>query len=1229
MNNGPSATHFLQLLLLAPPPLLLLRRYMYLMMRCKPSHTQNQNRRTTPTKIDIYTHTPSPIVHPGRPWEPTMPRLRLRFLPSLSATAEEHVLELPAARDAVIEGGGTMLLHTLKAQIASLTVCVCLSAEVCVVCVFPSSVGSTTSCRASKVALGSCFYGPFAFTMMSKGPLATLTLINQSIYRSIDFTCSTMVPLISIDRSIQRSIQRSIESTHHDSLESFPPMNTITIYQGLGPDAQHLVFGEAAFPIQDDTDVRALLLTTSSSTASASAALPILHVLPKAELTSCLCGDGGSCTRLFFGDRACMQPAYVIPGSDQAVCHACSQTCFPPGLLMDAVGAPLKPFACAAPRLCADGLGAYVFEGATQGSMLVKQAEEEKEAQPILPPPALAVLAALEAQALAQQALAMPTEAEAQGLAARLRGGLETVLAYENATLQAKALKAIPLLALHDRALASGGDPQRRPAEYHDLLFRELLAWFKRDFFKWVNNPPCESCGSADTKLVGGSAPTPAEAAGRAGRVEVYECKACSGTTRFPRYNHPGTLLETRRGRCGEWANCFTLCCRAVGFDARYVLDWTDHVWTEVWSEAQGRYLHADSCENLSDHPLVYEAGWGKKLSYVVAFGKDAAVDVTRRYTRQYHAELLARRTEAPEALLARQLASLNAFLRSPSNPAGAATQWDHVDVRLRQEQYELLHQTVLGDARQLPLKPSELQGRVSGDAVWKRIRGEDGQGAGSLPTAAPGCGGGGEALVATCTVPPPVPPDASMAPPEPLAPVIEREEVEGMPLWPSAAAAPAHGPPCLLVGLTSTGASDLMGASLSSSAGPASAFGPDAITINGLGVAVGTRGLNLVVLNLVTGLLERSVAIDTAAAAPDVDGVDEDADPVQAAVAHVLSHVPKGRVVLAVVLGSAHALAGKGTEDQSLWGRGGFPLLRAPGRGQAWLVVGEKDGGPTLKPWVQAVTREEGWGPAKVVFTLPLPPSHSSSSAAAGREGMRWEGGIAALPLLHDMGPAGDGAVADPQAALVRLQAAQPHLPVCGHSHKPGFGLVVFGPTSGVRGGSGWTTVRTHPVPAASTDVTEEEGDVKVRIKRAFDRLVAQGLAPNVAAAQALVAVKEEVKDWGTRSVYSYMFLYHFFLSLSLVPFFSFSLETKKNNVQISSHPPSTSRRRPGLSGSGGRSWPCCGRSVWAGRRAPRMGRPGPSTTWIWPCPSTRRRTGECAEWGVGSGHVFMWGLL
>ena len=131
----------------------------------------------------------------------------------------------------------------------------------------------------------------------------------------------------------------------------------------------------------------------------------------------------------------------------------------------------------------------------------------------------------------------------------------------------------------------------------------------------------------------------------------VYSCQLCKAETTFPRYNSPRTLFKTRRGRCGEFANLFGAYCRALGFDTRYILDFTDHVWTEVWSMRQQRWLHADSCEGLIDRPNMYEQGWGKKLSYVIGATNDSVADVTKRYTRKFYTdEFQARRREfAPD----------------------------------------------------------------------------------------------------------------------------------------------------------------------------------------------------------------------------------------------------------------------------------------------------------------------------------------------------------------------------------------------------------------------------------------------------------------------------------------------------------------------------------------------------------------------------------------------------
>uniref|UniRef100_A0A9L0T7H1 Peptide-N(4)-(N-acetyl-beta-glucosaminyl)asparagine amidase n=1 Tax=Equus caballus TaxID=9796 RepID=A0A9L0T7H1_HORSE len=208
-----------------------------------------------------------------------------------------------------------------------------------------------------------------------------------------------------------------------------------------------------------------------------------------------------------------------------------------------------------------------------------------------------------------------------------LRSNIQHVLVYENLALQEKALACIPVQELKRRSQeklsrARKLDKGTNVSE-EDFLLLELLHWFKEEFFQWVNDIFCSKCGGQTRSRDESLSPNDDELKWGANRVEDHYCDACQLSNRFPRYNNPEKLLETRCGRCGEWANCFTLCCRALGFEARYIWDYTDHVWTEVFSPSQQRWLHCDACEDVCDKPLLYEIGWGKKLSYVIAFSKD------------------------------------------------------------------------------------------------------------------------------------------------------------------------------------------------------------------------------------------------------------------------------------------------------------------------------------------------------------------------------------------------------------------------------------------------------------------------------------------------------------------------------------------------------------------------------------------------------------------------------
>ncbi|KAF5750481.1 hypothetical protein HS088_TW03G00818 [Tripterygium wilfordii] len=298
----------------------------------------------------------------------------------------------------------------------------------------------------------------------------------------------------------------------------------------------------------------------------------------------------------------------------------------------------------------------------------------------------------------------------------RIRPYINQVLMYEDPVRQEAARKTVPIEELEEKALVSlakEGNFEPSKIEQDHAFLLQLLFWFKKSF-RWVHAPSCEGCDN-ETVSQGMGAAIPSEIQYGATRVELYSCKYCSRITRFPRYNDPLKLVETRRGRCGEWANCFTLYCRAFNYESRLILDFTDHVWTECFSEYLGRWMHLDPCESVYDKPLLYEKGWNKKLNYVIAIAKDGVYDVTKRYTRKWP-EVLSRRNITTEYALSAALANMTKECRKTLVP--------HV--------LSLLEARDISESKALEKDPNSqddasilLPGRQSGDKEWRISRSE------------------------------------------------------------------------------------------------------------------------------------------------------------------------------------------------------------------------------------------------------------------------------------------------------------------------------------------------------------------------------------------------------------------------------------------------------------------------------------------------------------------------
>lgn len=239
--------------------------------------------------------------------------------------------------------------------------------------------------------------------------------------------------------------------------------------------------------------------------------------------------------------------------------------------------------------------------------------------------------------------------AQIQEMTVVIRRLRHVVLKYEEEEMKEEALRVLP----EEIKEAQGIDKAEK-----------VIKWFKADFFQWSNTPLCTFC-STSTQLTGSAAPTEEELLGLASSVDIFSCPF-GHQTRFPRFHHPGRLLQTRKGRREEWAICCGLLLKAAGLEVRLVTDCQQCMWNEVWSSEKERWLHCDSVEGKMDTPGMYEQMQGKGIGYVFAASVGGVRDVTKRYMGRYLGE---KRGKVPEPWVDLFLAELNLQAKSTLNP--------------------------------------------------------------------------------------------------------------------------------------------------------------------------------------------------------------------------------------------------------------------------------------------------------------------------------------------------------------------------------------------------------------------------------------------------------------------------------------------------------------------------------------------------------------------------------
>lgn len=114
----------------------------------------------------------------------------------------------------------------------------------------------------------------------------------------------------------------------------------------------------------------------------------------------------------------------------------------------------------------------------------------------------------------------------------------------------------------------------------------------------------------------------------------------------------------------------------------------------------------------------MYEKGWKKKLTYIIAYSKDEVQDVTWRYTQNQTA-VMKRRKICTEQSLMHFLRSLNEQRQSSPNYSRARR--EYIVKRSLLELAEMLYIPHLQNND----SDETYEGRTSGSLAWRLARGE------------------------------------------------------------------------------------------------------------------------------------------------------------------------------------------------------------------------------------------------------------------------------------------------------------------------------------------------------------------------------------------------------------------------------------------------------------------------------------------------------------------------